>query len=115
MHELAVTKNIIKIIKEESKKRKLRKATKAALSVGTLTTYRKEPILFFFDNLKKDEPLLQDTELEITEIKAQVRCNDCKRKSTVEEPYMVFCSVCNSNNVEIIKGQDFFLDQITGE
>ncbi len=111
MHEMAVTKAIAEMIVKESKKNSI-KPKKAVLELGQLTNYKKDSILFFFDIIKKDEPLLNNTVLEINEKQGIVQCNDCKKQSKVEEAIMIFCPECESSNVEIIDGKEFKLIKI---
>jgi hydrogenase nickel incorporation protein HypA/HybF len=101
MHELAITKAIIEAIKAKDSPRH------AIVDLGTLTTYKKDPIMYYFDMLK-EESGLKDTELKINVIPGKVICNECKEESIVK-PYMIICKHCNSLDVEIIQGKEIDL------
>ena len=111
MHELAVTKNIIEMILSESRKNNITPRLINA-ELGMLTTYKKDPILFYFDAMKKEHSLLSDSTLIIKEIKGKIRCKDCNKESNVTEQYLLFCPECNSFNITIIEGKDFKIRNI---
>jgi hydrogenase nickel incorporation protein HypA/HybF len=112
MHELAITTTLVRMIQEECKKKKVVNPKKIELELGRFTNYKKEPIEFYYDLLKKEIPLLEKSELIIREIKGKVRCNECKKESTIDDPLFTFCIHCNSGNVDIIYGKDILLKEI---
>jgi hydrogenase nickel incorporation protein HypA/HybF len=108
MHELAITKTLIDMILRESKRPK-----KVIVELGMLTSYKKEPIEFYFDILKKEYPALKSTELIIVPVPGRLKCNDCKKTSEITEPYLIFCDKCSSGNIELVNGKDLILKEIT--
>jgi Zn finger protein HypA/HybF involved in hydrogenase expression len=96
----------------ECEKRGLMKPKKINIDLGGLANYKKEPILFYFDMLKKENGMIADTELEINEIAGIVKCNDCGKATDFDEPIMVFCSACKSVNAVLVKGNEFNLKSI---
>lgn len=112
MHELTITKNLIDIATSECKKEDISSPKKIVAELGSLTGYSKDSILFYYDLLKKDSNLLFSTELEIKEIDARILCRHCMKESGIKEPYMIFCQVCGSRDVEIISGKDLRIKEI---
>jgi len=106
MHELAITKELIRIAHEECKGN----VKIINVKLGKMTTYRKEPIEFYFDQLKEGK--LKDATLQIEEIDGKIKCNTCKKSSTVEDPTMVFCPACESSDINFIKGRDIVIEKI---
>lgn len=62
MHELEITRELISMIKAECKKHGL-SPRRAVVTVGELTSYKEEPIIYYFNLLKDEE--LRYTELSI--------------------------------------------------
>lgn len=112
MHELAVTQSLINSVIEECKKRDIKDLEKIVVELGSLTSYVSDSVLFYYDLLKKPFALLHDVPLEIIEIKAMIQCNDCKKKSDIDDSFVVFCKHCHSTNVKVIKGKDFIIKSL---
>ncbi|MBN2422589.1 hydrogenase maturation nickel metallochaperone HypA [Candidatus Woesearchaeota archaeon] len=112
MHELSITKDLIELIKSECNKNKITNPKNIVLELGSLTTYKKEPILYYYNILKKEQPLLHNSALIINEIQAEMQCNGCNKKSKIKTIYDIFCPCCDSTNIEIIQGRDIRLLEI---
>jgi len=112
MHELAITKSLIDMINCECRKNNIKKPKKVFCELGILTSFRSDPILFYFDELKKGKDILQDIELEIDEIFGRIKCNSCNQISTIKEEFILLCPNCDSSDVDIIEGQDFRIKEI---
>ncbi|MBN1157102.1 hydrogenase maturation nickel metallochaperone HypA [Candidatus Woesearchaeota archaeon] len=115
MHELSITKKLIEMIEKEAKQNKIKTITSVTVELGSLTSYKKEPLSFYFDALKKESALIKKTKLIVNEIKGRLKCESCGEESTIEEPYMIFCPECESYNVGIVKGKDFKILNISGK
>ena len=114
MHELAITQTITSQIKEECEKNNIT-PKKISIELGLLTTYKKDSIDYYYNILKKEpeNKLLENTILEITEIKGRLSCKNCNKESDIKEPYEILCPLCNSGNIKIIKGKDINLKSIS--
>ena len=111
MHELSVTKSLISLILNKCNEKNI-KPKVIITELGSLTSYKKDPILFNYDLLKKEEDLLKNTNLEVIEIKGKVLCNNCEKESIIDDNIMIFCPKCDSHNVEVIQGGKFKLKEI---
>jgi hydrogenase nickel incorporation protein HypA/HybF len=108
MHELAITKHILDILTKESQERNI-PITKATVEIGILTTYKADPITYYFDLQKKDN--IKNTVLTINTINGKLKCNNCKEESVITEPTMT-CPKCQSTNTTITKGKDIIIKTI---
>jgi hydrogenase nickel incorporation protein HypA/HybF len=116
MHELNVTKKTMDLIKSECKENNIKNPKKIFLELGELTTYKKEPLVYYYNILKKESDLLKNTDLIIKEIPGKIKCKDCKKESLIKELYIIICPNCRSGNVNIIQGQNIKINKIqTGE
>jgi Zn finger protein HypA/HybF involved in hydrogenase expression len=113
MHELAVTQALIQKILAECRKEGIRRLDCALVEVGTLSNYKGDPIIFYYDALKREHPLLCESRLEVNEVCPVMACVDCghKRKGSHE----VVCGGCGSENVKLIMGGDIILKTLTGD
>ena len=64
------------------------------------------------DEVTINSLIIENSELVIEEIKGVIFCNDCKKESAVVDSCMIFCNLCDSSNINIIKGKDFVIKKI---
>lgn len=68
MHEYAITKELLRIVRETAKKEGLVKVRTIFLNLGLLTGYEKESMLYYFNELKIGGGFLAGAELIIKEV-----------------------------------------------
>ena len=112
MHELAVTQSLIQSVLTECKKNNIKDIKKIIVELGSLTSYVDESIQFYFNLLKKDIQIIKNSSLEIHVEQGKIKCKDCKKTSTVQDPYLILCQHCQSTNIEIISGKEFIIKEI---
>lgn len=112
MHELHTVKQLIEQILKECRANRIRRPRRIYVELGELTTYKKEPVLFYFERIKKDEPLLSDAVLDIKMKKGLVRCRSCGRDTELEEPLLRVCAGCGSGSVKVLKGDHIVIKKI---
>lgn len=95
MHELAITQEIVGIIRTEAERGGAARVRSANLVLGALTGYSAEVIGYYYDLLKADEPLLADSVLTVEPEPAILTCNQCGTVSKVTD-FSLHCPACNS-------------------
>lgn len=108
MHEMGITEEIIRLVLEECDGRS---PESVVLEVGELSSYKPEPVKFYFEMMRKGT-ILEKSVLEVLDIKGKVHCNSCKAESDIDEPIMIFCPECESGDVDIIQGKDIKIQSI---
>jgi hydrogenase nickel incorporation protein HypA/HybF len=112
MHELAVTKGLVKIVLDEVEKRTLEKVREVVVVIGELTTYSGESVKFYYDMLKQEDERISESTLVVEVDGGRIRCKKCGDESDVSENIMLFCSHCNTSNVEVVSGKDFIVKSV---
>jgi len=112
MHELTVTNTLVQMVLSECQQKKISHPQNIIVDLGLFTSYSKDSLLFYYDILKQEIPLLKDTALLIHEIPGKIQCNTCKHRSALKDPYMVLCPLCHSSDVAIVSGREFMLREI---
>lgn len=79
MHELGITRNLVAIVSDAARGRRV---TKVWLEIGTLSALMPDAVLFCFDVVAKGTPL-EDSVLEIVAVEPGLACAHCAR---VAEP-----------------------------
>ena len=113
MHELAVTKGLLKICLEEGEKHKIEKINKINIKVGELTDLVPDCISYYF-NIVARGTIAENTEINVEKIQVEIECNECSYEGKLEKNSYV-CPICNGNKYEIIKGREFYLDTMEVE
>lgn len=100
MHELGITRNIVAIVGDHAKGRKVKRVT---LEIGKLSAIVPEAIAFCFDVCAKGT-MLEGAELEIRPISGRARCRDCGRDVALES--LVQRCACGSGRLERLAGEE---------
>jgi hydrogenase nickel incorporation protein HypA/HybF len=101
MHELGITQNIIAIVAEHAKDRKV---LKVKLQIGAISAILPESIRFCFDVCAKGT-IVEGAQLEIETIAGLGRCNLCGAKFPLG--ILAAACSCGSRDVSCIAGQEF--------
>lgn len=108
MHELAVTKGLLKICLEEGEKHKIKKIRKINIKVGELTDLLPACIEYYFNIVSKDT-IAENTKINVEEIPVEIKCNECGYSGVLGKNNYV-CPKCKGIVYEITKGKEFYLD-----
>jgi hydrogenase nickel insertion protein HypA len=113
---------MVQAVLTEAEKNKLKTISTVKLAVGELTFLGSEQLKFCYGVLAKDN-ILQDSELVIETIPAEVSCSSCGYSGKIEyletDEFHVrlprfTCPKCDEK-VEIVKGKDCVIKEISGE
>ena len=108
MHELAVTKGLLKICLEEGEKHKIKKIRKINIKVGELTDLVPACIEYYFNIVSKDT-IAENTKINVEKIPVEIKCNKCGYSGVLGKNNYV-CPKCKGIVYEITKGKEFYLD-----
>jgi len=109
MHELGITQNIIAIVTENAKGKKVQRVL---LEIGKLSAIMPESIKFCFDICAKDT-ILEGAILEILEIPGMARCRECGNTFYVDKPFGI-CE-CGSVKLDLLTGEELKIKEIEVE
>ncbi len=113
MHEYGISKNIIETLKNLKKEKSFGTIVEVKIVAGKLLQIVPDSLQFYLDIIKQDTEF-SDTKFYFRENKLKIKCNDCGKSSEVEE--MEFkCPVCESENIEIVDGKEFFIESVKVE
>jgi hydrogenase nickel incorporation protein HypA/HybF len=115
MHELSVTNNLIQLVLTECKKRSITQPKKIIVDLGGFTSYSKDSVLFYYDILKKEHPLIRTTTLVVNELPGRITCNTCKKDITITDASFMCCPYCHGMDITIEGGKEFILKEIEAE
>ncbi len=111
MHEYDITKELVKQISDILKDKNIKSQLKIYLELGQLSTFSMEPIEFYFEQLSKDNQILNklNTKLIITSISGEIICNNCNTKNKIDNYLEKYCEKCCSLCCRVAVLQETFL------
>jgi hydrogenase nickel incorporation protein HypA/HybF len=113
MHELTITESILDIVLKHAGQAQARRITDIHLVLGDLSSIVDDSVQFYWDMLSEGT-LAQGAELHFKRIHTEMRCQDCGIQYHPPEGDLS-CPECRSRNVNIIAGEEFFVDSIEVE
>ncbi len=113
MHELGVTENIVNIALAKAAEVQASKILKISIVIGELSGFVPDCIDFYFESLSKDT-IAERAKLDFDIIPAKFRCRNC---STIASPEGMLwtCPSCQSQSMEVIGGQEFYIKDLEVE
>lgn len=100
MHELGITRNIVAIVSDAAKGRKVLRVT---LEIGELSGVMSEAIEFCFETVAKGTAL-EDATLEIRRIAGRARCDACG--SEFDQAILYAPCLCGSRRSTRLQGEE---------
>jgi len=113
MHELAVTQSILDISLRHAKEAGAKQITGINLVIGEFASIVDDSVQFYWD-LLADDTIAQGAQLHFERIRGEMTCTHCKHSFHPKDTDFV-CPNCESQFVQITKGDEFRVDSIDVE
>jgi len=113
MHELSITERILEIALKHGEKAGATKITDLFLVIGELSSVIDDSVQFYWDLISQDT-IAVEAKLHFRRIPTKFHCLECKKEYTPELDNFS-CPACNSKQVRVIAGEEFFLEAIDVE
>lgn len=113
MHELSVTENILEIANRHALQANASRVTDIYIVIGRLSSIVDDSVQFYWDFVSQNT-ICQGALLHFERIPAKLLCLNCQNEYTLDGDLAV-CPNCDSAQVKVISGEEFFLDSIAIE
>jgi len=110
MHELSVTQGILDVVLRHAEQAGAQRITRIDLVIGDLSTFVDDSVQFYFDIISRGT-LAEGAELVFHRVPGTMRCWDCGETFTYDGR-LVECPHCGSVRVQVIGGQEFYVESI---
>lgn len=100
MHELSITRNIVAIVSDHARGRRVRRVT---LEVGKLSGVMADAVAFCFDVVAQGT-VLEGATLDIREVEGRARCSECGAE--FDMPTLYAACACGSHLVHRLQGEE---------
>jgi hydrogenase nickel incorporation protein HypA/HybF len=104
VHELSIAQSLLEIVEEEARPYSGARVTWIKLRIGQLSAVVPDALRFAFEAITRGG-IAEGAVLEIEEVPLRIRCHQCDKGFTVEDPFMV-CPQCEGNDVEMVSGRE---------
>ncbi len=105
---------VMDLVRDSAVQNGINRINKLKLVIGSLTLIMPDSLRFAFEVLSQED-IFRGADLQIEEVPAFIRCQVCNSETAQDNPYCFVCSACGSNQVEVVKGREMYLDYYEGE
>jgi hydrogenase nickel incorporation protein HypA/HybF len=113
MHELSITQSMLDLVLEHAEKAEARRVEKVNLVIGEMTGVVDECVQFYFSLLGKGT-IAEKAVLSCKMVPVAAQCRSCG-KTFQPKNYDWTCPYCGNHGVEIVAGQELFVESIEVE
>ena len=115
MHEYAITQGMLSVVLEHAQRAKAGKVTHINLRLGQMSSFVDDSIQFYFDFLSEGT-IAEGAKLLFERVPTQFRCRECETSFPQPDGGLDWdCPNCGSPSVQVVAGQEFFVDSIEVE
>jgi len=109
MHELSVTEQILDIALRHAREVGAVRITDVHLVIGELSSIVDDSVQFYWDFVSQDT-IAEQSQLHFRRVTAVMKCRDCGH--TYSPRQHLSCPACQSQNIDITAGEEFYLEAI---
>jgi len=113
MHELAITQSMFELVLEQAEKAKAKKVDKINLVIGEMTGVVGDCVQFYFNFLSQGT-LAEGATLSFAMVPPKAQCQNCDETFELKE-FDWTCPKCEDNKLQIVAGQELFVESIEVE
>ena len=113
MHEMAITQSMVNLVLEEAGKSNARKVKSINLVLGELSGVVGDCVEFYFSLMSKDT-IAEGATIHFNTVPTQAKCRQCARVFEVKDSDWV-CPECHSVSIELVAGNELFVESIEVE
>lgn len=114
MHELGIMTGVVDSVVEVAAGANALSVEVVTLRVGEMTEAIEDALVFAFEALKEDQPLLANAQLNVIMVGPRSRCYDCGLEFD-HDRFHVKCPDCGSALTRLIAGRELQIDNIEVE
>ncbi|MEA2022103.1 MAG: hydrogenase maturation nickel metallochaperone HypA [Candidatus Caldatribacteriota bacterium] len=110
MHETSIAKNLLEIILNKARECKATRITKITLKLGEFAGINQDSLKFAFKNITR-ETIAKGAILEIIQLPLLGKCRKCEEEFKINKEEFK-CPKCGSLELDIISGEDLYVNNI---
>jgi hydrogenase nickel incorporation protein HypA/HybF len=113
MHERSIVRKLLKQVEQVAQERQSHRVVSVRISVGGFSGIEPELLRTAFCDLS-EESLARGAELRLETVPLEAACDACGSEFAVER-FQFRCPTCESQQVQILRGEALMLESVTLE
>ena len=109
MHEVHLVQEIVDMVERQAKAKGVRQVKRVKIRFNRLNSHSSEHVRFSFDVVKRENAMIKDAALELTEVAPVVRCRKCGFEFEGNQLPEV-CPECHALDVEPVNPTEMVLE-----
>lgn len=115
MHEYSIISELVLLCEDNAKAHNATKIHKITIDIGERSAVEVDLLQSAFEAFKVESAFCKDSVLEVRKIAVELLCKDCGTNFSANGLEYGICKVCQSANLEIVKGRELHLAQLEME
>jgi hydrogenase nickel incorporation protein HypA/HybF len=113
MHELSISENILNIVENEAHKHNLKRIKEIIIKTGEISDIIPENLEYCFEIISKGT-VAEGAKIIVEKLPIKILCLDCGKEFTIKKSNLQ-CPECNSKNLKLTGGNEFFIESMEAE
>jgi hydrogenase nickel incorporation protein HypA/HybF len=113
MHELAVTKSILKLVLDHTAQHKGKQVVRVTLAIGEMRNLEQDWIQKYFERISVGTPA-ENAVIQVRKVPVSFLCSECGKTFTayVRAEKKILCTHCNSFEYTLVSGRELVVEQV---
>jgi hydrogenase nickel incorporation protein HypA/HybF len=115
LHEVSIALGMIEELKRIAREHNAQKITCVKLKIGKMSGIVTDSLIFAFDAVKLEHPILSSATISVEEVPMVYECNQCRRTFETDSPAFPSCPFCKSYSLKLISGEEQNIENVEVE
>lgn len=113
MHELAVTKSILKLVLDHSAQHQAGQVVRITLAIGEMRNLEQDWIQKYFERISAGTPA-EHAVIQVRKVPVRFLCSECGTTFTanVRLEKKILCTHCNGFEYTLVSGRELMVEQV---
>ena len=112
MHEVSIALGMIEELKRIARENNAQKVTCVKLKIGKMSGIVTDSLIFAFDAVKLEHPLLSSATISVEEVPLVYECNQCLKTFETDSLAFPSCPFCESYSLKLISGEEQNIENV---
>jgi hydrogenase nickel incorporation protein HypA/HybF len=112
LHEVSIALGMIEELIKIAHKNDAKKVTNVKLKIGKRSGIVTDSLIFAFDAVKLEHPVLSSSTISIEEIPLTYECNKCKKAFQTDNFSFPSCPFCKSYSMKLLSGEEQHIENV---
>ncbi|MBI5099487.1 MAG: hydrogenase maturation nickel metallochaperone HypA [Nitrospirae bacterium] len=112
MHEVSIALGMIEELKKIARENNAKKVTCVKLKIGIMSGIVTDSLVFAFDAVKLEHPILYSATISIQEVPLVYECNQCRESFETDSIAFPSCPFCESHSLKLISGEEQHIENV---